>query len=110
MTPEELRQSAEAERQKSHACKHILGVCCAAGCQSMGSDKIKDALDKQVRLKGMESEVNVKSVGCLGLCAAGPLVSLESNGKKACNADEGDPGAFMDRSVLESDPHRVSRA
>jgi bidirectional [NiFe] hydrogenase diaphorase subunit len=24
-----------------------------------------------------------------------------------CNADEGDPGAFMDRSVLESDPFRV---
>ena len=24
-----------------------------------------------------------------------------------CNADEGDPGAFMDRGVLESDPHRV---
>jgi len=24
-----------------------------------------------------------------------------------CNADEGDPGAFMDRSVLESDPHGV---
>jgi len=24
-----------------------------------------------------------------------------------CNADEGDPGAFMDRSVLESDPHNV---
>lgn len=24
-----------------------------------------------------------------------------------CNADEGDPGAFMDRSMLESDPHRI---
>jgi NADH-quinone oxidoreductase subunit F len=24
-----------------------------------------------------------------------------------CNADEGDPGAFMDRSILESDPHSV---
>jgi NADH:ubiquinone oxidoreductase subunit F (NADH-binding) len=24
-----------------------------------------------------------------------------------CNADEGDPGAFMDRSVLEGDPHAV---
>lgn len=24
-----------------------------------------------------------------------------------CNADEGDPGAFMDRSLLESDPHKV---
>ncbi len=28
----------------------------------------------------------------------------------ACNADEGDPGAFMDRSVLEGDPHAVVEA
>ena len=27
-----------------------------------------------------------------------------------CNADEGDPGAFMDRSVLEGDPHSVMEA
>ena len=33
-------------------------------------------------------------------------------GKKyvVCNADEGDPGAFMDRSVLEGDPHAVIEA
>jgi bidirectional [NiFe] hydrogenase diaphorase subunit len=34
----------------------------------------------------------------------------KANGDKKyviCNADEGDPGAFMDRSVLESDPFRV---
>ncbi len=24
-----------------------------------------------------------------------------------CNADEGDPGAFMDRSILEGDPHSI---
>ena len=28
----------------------------------------------------------------------------------ACNADEGDPGAFMDRSILEGDPHAVLEA
>ena len=27
-----------------------------------------------------------------------------------CNADEGDPGAFMDRSVLEGDPHALLEA
>jgi (2Fe-2S) ferredoxin len=27
-----------------------------------------------------------------------------------CNADEGDPGAFMDRSILEGDPHTVIEA
>ena len=37
------------------------------------------------------------------------LVSRQDAATKyvVCNADEGDPGAFMDRSVLEGDPHRV---
>jgi bidirectional [NiFe] hydrogenase diaphorase subunit len=37
------------------------------------------------------------------------MVAKASGDKKyvLCNGDEGDPGAFMDRSVLESDPHRV---
>ncbi len=37
----------------------------------------------------------------------------KANGKEKyviCNADEGDPGAFMDRSVLEGDPHSVIEA
>lgn len=36
-------------------------------------------------------------------------VAKSADAKKyvICNADEGDPGAFMDRSVLESDPHSV---
>lgn len=36
-----------------------------------------------------------------------------ANGKQkyvVCNADEGDPGAFMDRSILEGDPHSVLEA
>ncbi len=37
------------------------------------------------------------------------LTRAQTNTPKylVCNADEGDPGAFMDRSVLEGDPHRV---
>ncbi|MEN8907419.1 MAG: NADH-quinone oxidoreductase subunit NuoF [Clostridiales bacterium] len=36
----------------------------------------------------------------------------QPKGKKyvCCNADEGDPGAFMDRSVLEGDPHSLIEA
>ncbi len=36
--------------------------------------------------------------------------ALQSQGSEkymVCNADEGDPGAFMDRSVLEGDPHTI---
>jgi NADH:ubiquinone oxidoreductase subunit F (NADH-binding)/(2Fe-2S) ferredoxin len=37
-------------------------------------------------------------------------VALRSEGEQKyliCNADEGDPGAFMDRAVIEGDPHRL---
>jgi bidirectional [NiFe] hydrogenase diaphorase subunit len=60
-------------------------------------------------------EVMVKS-GLRGRGGAGFPTGLKwgtvakSPGAKkyvVCNADEGDPGAFMDRSVLESDPHSV---
>lgn len=39
--------------------------------------------------------------------------AFKSEGDKkyvVCNADEGDPGAFMDRSVLEGDPHAILEA
>ncbi len=37
------------------------------------------------------------------------LVAAANGDKKylVCNADEGDPGAFMDRSIIESDPHSI---
>lgn len=40
------------------------------------------------------------------------FAAREKNEQKyiICNADEGDPGAFMDRSVLEGDPHSVLEA
>jgi NADH:ubiquinone oxidoreductase subunit F (NADH-binding)/(2Fe-2S) ferredoxin/Pyruvate/2-oxoacid:ferredoxin oxidoreductase delta subunit len=40
------------------------------------------------------------------------IASKSSGSEKyvVCNADEGDPGAFMDRSVLEGDPHSVIEA
>jgi bidirectional [NiFe] hydrogenase diaphorase subunit len=58
----------------------------------------------------------VKKSGLRGRGGAGyptglkwELVSKQAPQTKyvVCNADEGDPGAFMDRSVLEGDPHRV---
>ncbi|MFI3299128.1 MAG: NADH-quinone oxidoreductase subunit NuoF [Rikenellaceae bacterium] len=40
-------------------------------------------------------------------------IAARSNGDRkfvVCNADEGDPGAFMDRSIMEGDPHSVIEA
>jgi len=58
----------------------------------------------------------IKAAGLRGRGGAGfptglkwEFASKSSGGEKfvLCNADEGDPGAFMDRSILEADPHAV---
>jgi len=218
-TYDELMDVADSTREQLDAYKHHITICVAAGCISQSSDKVLEALIAGAEERGMLDEVEIKGVGCLGLCAKGPLLRIDPEGilyhgvtvddvdtildtlKKGpnkklllseeipffkrqqkvvlensgyidpeslpeyiaaggyqglfraltemgpndvinevtksglrgrggggyptglkwvtvakadsnvkyviCNADEGDPGAFMDRSVLESDPHRV---
>ena len=218
MSPEKLEQIAQSEREVQARFTDGVNICTATACLASGSQSAKDALDTEIADRGWGNRCQVKGVGCLGLCAEGPLVStrsgalykrvtaadaseivdhlagepvrrllcptnvpffqrqqkivtensgvvdperiedyIASDGYSAllhalremtpaqviqevtksglrgrggagyptglkwstvakavgiqkyviCNADEGDPGAFMDRSVLESDPHRV---
>ena len=70
-------------------------------------------------LTTMSSEKIIQEVLDSGLCGRGGagfptglkwrFAAVEENSQKymLCNADEGDPGAYMDRSVLESDPHSI---
>ncbi|MDW7739810.1 MAG: NADH-quinone oxidoreductase subunit NuoF [Bacillota bacterium] len=73
-------------------------------------------LKKALQMEPMDVVNEVKSSGLRGRGGAGfPTgmkwqFALSSKGTKkyiVCNADEGDPGAFMDRSILEGDPHAV---
>jgi NADH-quinone oxidoreductase subunit F/NADP-reducing hydrogenase subunit HndC len=66
-----------------------------------------------------ETISHMKESGLRGRGGAGFPVGLKwefarnnASEKKyvVCNADEGDPGAFMDRSILEGDPHSVLEA
>ncbi len=216
---EELQEIVKKEQERQQGFVHQIRVCQAAGCLSCGSGELKDALAREASRQQGKGAIEVKGVGCLGLCTEGPLITLAqtdtlyrgvkpsdcadivealgkapvkrlvcptdnaffrrqhkivlencgvidperieeyiaaggymalyqslrnmtpkevideitksglrgrggagyptglkwttvskavSEGKYViCNADEGDPGAFMDRSVLESDPHRV---
>ena len=222
MTLDELQEIAAREQEAQKQYTHRVNVSVAAGCLSLHSDVVLQSFADAVKRRGMEKICKVTGVGCMGLCAAGPLVrclpqntyyrsvpcdrpeileaiidnldgqpvpefaispaipffaeqkkivlehcgeidperiedSIAVGGYSAllgcvaqrtrddvvqevvrsglrgrggggyptglkwsmvakapgaqkyvvCNADEGDPGAFMDRSVLESDPHRV---
>lgn len=70
-------------------------------------------------LKSMSQEEVIEEMKISGLRGRGGAgfptwfkwdAALKANGTEkyvVCNADEGDPGAFMDRSVLEGDPHKL---
>ena len=73
-------------------------------------------LVKTLKMKPEEVIEEVKKSGLRGRGGAGFPTGVKwdfcrkAPGKEkylVCNADEGDPGAFMDRSVLEGDPHAV---
>jgi len=81
MTLEELREIARTEREKQQEVPQKIHVCTAAACLSQHSDKVKAGIEQRIKEKGLEKSCHVKGVGCMGLCAAGPLVSVEPEGK-----------------------------
>ena len=58
---------------------HLL-VCAGTGCVSCGSFKIKEALEKEVKKKGLQDEVQVVATGCNGFCERGPIVLVQPDG------------------------------
>ncbi|MDR3736907.1 MAG: NADH-ubiquinone oxidoreductase-F iron-sulfur binding region domain-containing protein [Acidobacteriaceae bacterium] len=75
MNIEELEQIAESVRLENAKFDHEINVCMGTGCLSQHSDQLKDALTKAVADSGKKAFV--RRTGCMGLCAAGPLVLVD---------------------------------
>ncbi|PYX94747.1 MAG: NADH-quinone oxidoreductase subunit L [Acidobacteria bacterium] len=101
MTPEELEQICQTEREAQAQITRRVNVCVAAGCLSCQSQGVKDALDKEITARGLEKRCQAKGVGCMGLCSEGPLVSTDS-GVLYKNVAAGDAGEILDS--LETKP------
>ncbi|MDO5718747.1 MAG: NADH-quinone oxidoreductase subunit NuoF [Tissierellia bacterium] len=52
--------------------KQVL-ICMDTGCKSSKADVLEDEFRKAVRENGIEDEVDIRRVGCFGLCEAGPI-------------------------------------
>ncbi len=80
MNGEDLARITDEENRIKKSQPHQIHVCVAAACLSAHSEGLKEAFVKEIKGKGIEHECKVKGVGCLGLCAQAPLVSVESEG------------------------------
>jgi NADH:ubiquinone oxidoreductase subunit F (NADH-binding)/(2Fe-2S) ferredoxin/Pyruvate/2-oxoacid:ferredoxin oxidoreductase delta subunit len=62
-----------------HYRAHLL-VCAGTGCVSCGSFKIKEALEKEVKKRNLQDEVQIVATGCNGFCERGPIVLAQPDG------------------------------
>jgi len=58
---------------------HVL-VCGGTGCTSSHSGELIDALNENIKAKGLEDEIQVVRTGCFGLCALGPIMIVYPEG------------------------------
>jgi bidirectional [NiFe] hydrogenase diaphorase subunit len=77
MNLEDLQKTAAEEREQDELYQHRIFVCTGTGCQSARSAEVKEALEEEIKRRGLERWCAVRSGGCRGLCAAGPLVTIE---------------------------------
>ncbi|MFA7236915.1 MAG: NADH-quinone oxidoreductase subunit NuoF [Phycisphaeraceae bacterium] len=80
MTPDELRKIKQTELAAQSKVRLSLHVCTAASCLSNRSDQVAEALVSELKRYGMDADCEVRCVGCMGLCSAGPLLSVEPTG------------------------------
>ncbi len=103
MTQDDLANIAAQTKKDDSRYDHVVKVCVAAGCLSATSGRVKTQLESELKQRGLESCCKVKGVGCMGLCAAGPLVSADGNEKMYQSVTPSDAAAIIDN-IVKSKP------
>ncbi|MGD1941460.1 MAG: NuoF family protein [Leptolyngbyaceae cyanobacterium] len=58
-----------------------IRCCTVGGCLSANSLAVKQQLETAVTAAGLDDQVTVSGVGCMGLCSQGPLVQIDPSGE-----------------------------
>ena len=82
---------------------HVL-VCGGTGCTSSGSQKVMEKLNKELKIKNLETEVCVVPTGCHGLCALGPIMIVYPDGTLYTKVKEEDVPEIVEEHLLKGRP------
>lgn len=69
--------NAIGEKQRALRKPTCIRCCMAAGCLSSQSDEIRKTLERAVADRQLSDRIELRRVGCMGLCGQGPLVRVE---------------------------------
>ncbi|HEX7488299.1 MAG TPA: NADH-quinone oxidoreductase subunit L, partial [Anaeromyxobacteraceae bacterium] len=78
MNREELDGIVERRRATQATKSARVAVCCGSGCQSVGSEKVLEAMRAEAQKARTGGEVEVFLTGCPGLCQEATVVEVET--------------------------------
>ena len=82
---------------------HVL-VCKGGDCKKRGSKAVRGALRDELRAEGMNRDVRLDSVGCLGLCKHGPNLVVYPGGTWYLGVLEQDVPEVVQRHLKNGEP------
>ncbi len=71
---------ATSSAETSKAYRAQLLICAGTGCVSNRSFEVRDALEAEIKKRGLSNEVQVIATGCQGFCAQGPIMIFQPDG------------------------------
>ena len=72
----DLETIKAAYNQHTAAYRYQILVCSGAGCVSSNCARVRDAVKEELNRIGLQEQVLVKETGCIGTCAAGPVMLI----------------------------------
>lgn len=82
---------------------HVF-VCRGGDCKKRGSKETRKALKDELRAGGINRDVRVDSVDCLGLCKHGPNVVVYPGGTWYLGLEPGDVPEVVDHHIKDGEP------
>ncbi|MGD9395089.1 MAG: NADH-quinone oxidoreductase subunit NuoF [Candidatus Thorarchaeota archaeon] len=79
-------------------------VCLGTGCESAKSDVLFDALEEQVKKRKLGEKVEVKRIGCHGLCEQAPVIAIEPEGLFYCQVKPDDIEEIVESHFVNGKP------
>ncbi len=82
---------------------HVL-ICGGTGCTSSGSPAIREHLQKELKEKGLDGEIQVVQTGCFGLCEHGPIMIVYPDGTFYSRVTNDDVTEIVEEHLLKGRP------
>lgn len=103
---ERLKSITDLERQRSEIesgrdpLKPLIAICAGTGCISLGARSVVSAFHKDVLMRGLDKEIEIKETGCPGFCEKGTLVVVYPEGIYYLGVQPGDVPEIVEKTIL----------